>query len=112
MIPELTYGLGVSVGELATDDDLVRPCPVEVAAGLVELAEEVADVVLGTLVQDPEVGGSSMAAYLQRRTDGQKRIRKCNIDREEDDVLPQTGTERQRSVGGALADAVVVGHLF
>ena len=53
-----------------------------------------------------------MAAYLQKRADGQKRIRKCNIDREEDDVLPQTGTERQRSVGGALADAVVVGHLF
>ena len=72
MIPELTCGLGVSAGELAADDDLVRSCPVEVAAGLVELVEEVADVVLGTRVQDSEVGGSSMAAYLQRGTDGQK----------------------------------------
>jgi len=42
--------------------------------GLVELAEEVVDVVLGTLVQDSEVGGSSMAAYLQIRADGRKQI--------------------------------------
>ena len=50
MIPKLTCGLGVGAGELAVDDDLVRPCPVEVAVGLVELAEEVADVILGTLI--------------------------------------------------------------
>ena len=50
MIRELTRGLGVGAGELAADDDLVRPCLVEVAAGLVELAEEVANVVLGTRV--------------------------------------------------------------
>ena len=50
MIRELTCGLGVGAGELAADDDLVRPCLVEVAAGLVELAEEVADVVLGTRI--------------------------------------------------------------
>ena len=35
----------------------------------------------------------------------------CSIDREEDNVLPQTGTERRRSIGGGLADALVVGHL-
>ena len=57
MIRELTCGLGVGADELAADDDLVRPCPVEVAVGLVELAEEVADVVLGTRIQYPEVGG-------------------------------------------------------
>ena len=111
MTPELTCGLGVGAGELVADDDLVRPCPVEVTAGLVELAEEVADVVLGTRVQDPEVGGSSMAAYLQKRAYGQKQIRKCNIDREEDDLLPQTGMKRPRSIGGTLVDALVAGHL-
>ena len=58
MTPELTCGLGVGAGELAADDDLVHSCLVEVAAGLVELAEEVADGVLGTRVQDPEVGGA------------------------------------------------------
>ena len=68
MIRELTCGLGVGADELAADDDLVRPCPVEVAVGLVELAEEVADVVLGTRIQYPEVGGSSMAAYLQKKS--------------------------------------------
>ena len=50
MIPKLTCDLGVGAGELAADDDLVHPCPVEVTAGLVELAEEVMDVVLGTRV--------------------------------------------------------------
>ena len=57
MVPKFTCGLGVGAGELAADDDLVRPCPVEVATGLVELAEEVADVLLGACVQDPEVWG-------------------------------------------------------
>ena len=50
MIPELTCGLGVGAGELAADDDLVRLRPVEVTTGFGELAEEVADVALGTLV--------------------------------------------------------------
>ena len=57
MTPELTCGLGVGAGELVADDDLVRPCPVEVATDLIELAEEVADVLLGACVQDPEVLG-------------------------------------------------------
>jgi len=50
MVPKLTCGLGVGAGELATDDNLVRPCPVEVATGLVELAEEAADVLLSACV--------------------------------------------------------------
>ena len=112
MIPELTYGLGVSVGELATDDDLVRPCPVEVAPGLVELAEEVADVVLGTRVQDLEIGEKLHGSVPTEKSIWSKKIKKCNIDREEDKVLPQTGMKRRRSVGGALADALVVCHLF
>ena len=111
MIPKLTYGLGVSAGELATDDDLVRPCPVEVAAGLVELAEEVADVVLGTRVQDPEVGGELHGSVPTEKSRWSKADQECSIDREEDNVLPQMGTERWRSVGGALTDALVVGHL-
>ena len=50
MVPKLTCGLGVGAGELAVDDYLVRPCPVEVATDLVELAEEVADVLLGACI--------------------------------------------------------------
>ena len=97
MVSELTRGLGVGAGELAADDDLVHSCPIEVAAGLVELAEEVADVVLGTRVQDPEVGGSSMAAYLQRRADGQKQIRDAALIEKKTMAYPRRG----RSGGGA-----------
>ena len=50
MAGKLTCDLGVGVGEMAADDDLIRLCPVEVAAGFDELAEEVADVALSTLV--------------------------------------------------------------
>jgi len=88
MVPKFTCGLGVGADELAADDYLVRPCLIEVATGLVELAEEVADVLLGACVQDPEVWGSSMAAYLQRRADGQKADQRCSIDREENNDLP------------------------
>ena len=45
-----TSSLGVGVGELAADDDLIRLCPVKVVVGFVELAELVADVVLGTRI--------------------------------------------------------------
>ena len=86
---------------------MVCPCPVKVAAGLVELAEEVADVVLGTRVQDLEVGGSSMAVYLQRRADGQKQIRNAALTEKKTMSYPRWGW----SVGGGLADALVVGHL-
>ena len=41
---------GVGIGELATDHNLIRLRSVGVVVGLVELAEEVADVVLGTRV--------------------------------------------------------------
>ena len=57
MAGKLTCDLGVGVGVLAADDDLVRLRPVEVAAGFGKLAEEVADVSLSTLVQGLEVGG-------------------------------------------------------
>jgi hypothetical protein len=50
MTGKLTCSPGVSVGELAANDDLVCLCPVEVAAGFGELAKEVVDVVLSTLV--------------------------------------------------------------
>ena len=35
MFPKLTCSFGVGTGELAADDGLVRPCPVEVATDLV-----------------------------------------------------------------------------
>ena len=52
----LTGDLGVGVGELATDDDLVRLRPVELAAGFVPLAEEVAVEALSAFIQGLEVG--------------------------------------------------------
>ena len=42
---------------MAADDDLIHLCPVEVAVGFGELAEEVRDVTLGALIQVLEVGG-------------------------------------------------------
>ena len=111
MIRELTCGLGVGAGELVADDHLVCPCPVKVAAGLVELAEEVADVVLGTRVQDLEIGEKLHGSVPTEKSIWSKADKKCSIDREEDNILPQTGTQRRRSVGGGLADALVVGHL-
>ena len=50
MARELTCNLGVGIGELAADDDLIRLRPAEVTTGFGELAEEVADVALGTLI--------------------------------------------------------------
>ena len=47
---ELTSDLGVGIAELAANDDLIRLCPVKVTAGLVALAEEVADEALGALI--------------------------------------------------------------
>jgi len=111
MVPKLTCGLGVGAGELAADDDLVRPCPVEVATGLVELAEEVADVLLGACVQDPEVWGEFHGGVSTEKSRWSKADQRCSIDREENNDLPQTGAERQRSIKGTLTDALVVGHL-
>ena len=53
----LTGDLGVGIGELAADDDLIGLRPVEITAGLVALAKEVADEPLGALIQVLEVGG-------------------------------------------------------
>ena len=50
MAGNLTGSPGVGVAELAADNDLIHLRSVEIAVGLVELAEEVVDVVLGTLV--------------------------------------------------------------
>jgi hypothetical protein len=111
MVPKLTCGLGVGTGELAADDDLVHPCPDEVATGLIELAEEVADVLLGACVQDPEVWGEFHGSVSTEKSRWSKVDRRCSIDREENNDLPQIGAERWRSIGGALADALVVGHL-
>ena len=56
MVGKLTGGPGVGIGELATEHNLIRLRPIEVVAGLSELAEEVTDVLLGACIQDPEVG--------------------------------------------------------
>ena len=50
MAEKFTGDLGVSVGELTEDDNLIHLRRVKLAAGLVPLAEEVADVVLGALI--------------------------------------------------------------
>ena len=83
MIRELTCGLGVGASELAADDDLVRLCPVEVTAGIGELAEEVADVALGAFVQSLEVGrelDGDVSAEMKRWLEADLR---CGIDKEE-----------------------------
>ena len=88
MVPKLTCGLGVGAGEMASNDDLVRPCSVEVTMDLVELAEEVADVVLGTRIQDPEVGGELHGIVPTEKSRWSKAYQRCSIDREENNDLP------------------------
>jgi hypothetical protein len=50
MARRLTGDPGVGIRELATDDDPVGLCHIELAAGLIPLAEEVADEALGALI--------------------------------------------------------------
>ena len=109
MAEKLTCDLGVGVGELATDNDLVRLRLVEVTAGFGELAEEVADVALGTLIQGLEVGGELDGDIsTEMRSD---RDLRCSIGGRMN-VLPEAGTERQSSAGRSLAGVLVAGHLF
>jgi len=48
----LTGNPSVGEGELAADDDLIRLRPIELAAGLILLTEEVTDELLGALIRD------------------------------------------------------------
>jgi len=94
---KLTCDLGVGVGELSADNDLVHLCPVEVMAGFGELAEEVADVALSTLVQGLEVGGELHGGVsVEMMSDGDLR---CSIDKK-DECLTRGGDrvaeERQK----------------
>ena len=50
MVGSLTGSPGVGVGEVTADNDLICLWLVKIAKGFVELAEEVADVVLGTRI--------------------------------------------------------------
>jgi len=80
---KLTCNLGVGVGELAADDDLIRLRPVKVTAGLVALAEEVADEALGGLIQILEVGGDlgvGISVEMRRWLDADL---KCSIGEKE-----------------------------
>ena len=109
MAEKLTCDLGVGVGELATDNDLVRLRLVEVTAGFGELAEEVADVALGTLIQGLEVDGElNGGVSAEMKSDGDLR---CNIGGKMN-ILPEVGTEWWRSIERSLAGALVAGHLF
>jgi len=97
MAGRLTCDLGVGVGVLAADDDLVRLRPVEVAAGFGKLAEEVADVAQSTLVQGLEVGGELDGGIsAEIRSDGDLR---CDIGGK---VISYP--RRGRSGGGAPED--------
>jgi len=79
MAGKLTCDLGVGIGEVTTDDNLVRLHPIKVTAGFGELAEEVADVALGKLVQGLEVGGElDGGVFAEMRSDGNLR---CSTDR-------------------------------
>ena len=105
----LTCDLGVGVGEMAADDDLIHLCPVEVTAGFGELAEEVVDVTLGALIRVLEVGGElNGGVSAGMRSDGNLR---CNIG-EWMNALPLVGAERRRSAGRSLTGALVASHLF
>jgi len=50
VVGSFTGSPGVGVGEVTADNDQIRLCPVKVVVGFVELAELVADVVLGTRI--------------------------------------------------------------
>ena len=111
MAGKLTCDLGVGVGELVADDDLVCLRPIEVTAGFSELAEEVTDVAFGTLVQGLEVGGDlsgGVSAEMRRWSGADLR---CGIDKK-NDVLPKAWTKRWRGSGRTLAGALVAGHLL
>ena len=111
MVGKLTGGPSVGIGELATEDNLICLRPIEVVAGLSELAEEVAEVLLGACVQDLEVGRWLHSGVPARRSKCSETDQRYSTDGEGDNDLPQTGAERRRSVGGALANALVVGHM-
>jgi len=82
MARKLTCGFGVGIGELTAVDDLVRLCPVEVTAAIGKLAEEVADVALGTLVQGLEVVGElDGGVSAEIRSDEDLR---CSIDKKDE----------------------------
>jgi len=93
---------------LAADDDLIRLCPVEITAGLSELAEEVADEPLGTLIQVLEVGGKlgvSVSTKKRKRSDADL---KSGIGGKREVSYPRRG----RSAGGTFADTLVASHLL
>jgi len=84
---------------MAADDNLIRLCPVEVAAGFGSLAEEVADVTLGALIPVLEVGGElngGVSAEIRKWSDGDLR---CSIDRKDECLTPSgdgAAEERRR----------------
>ena len=68
---------------MAADDDLIHLCPVEVAAGFSELAEEVTDVTMGALIQVLEVGwklNGGVSAKMRRWSEADLRY---GIDKQE-----------------------------
>ena len=96
----LTGNLGVGVGELAAEDDLICLCPIEIAAGLVALAEEVADEPLGALIQVLEVGrelGVGIPKEIGKWSDVDL---KYDISGEREEAYPRRGRaaeERRKS---------------
>ena len=96
MVRGRTCNLGVGEGELAADDDLICLRPVNIAAGLIALAEEVMDEPLGALIQVLEVGGElgvGVPTEIRKWSDA---CLKCSISREREASYPRRG----RSGGG------------
>ena len=71
--------------------------PIKIAAGLVALAEEVADQPLGTFVQVLEVGGELGVGVSTEKRKWSDADLKCGISREREASYPRRG----RSGGGA-----------
>ena len=104
MARKLTCNLGVGIGELAADDDLICLCPVKVTRGPRCIAEKVADEALGAHIQVLEIGGElgvGVSAKMRRWSDADL---KCGIGEKE------TRTERRRSAGRTFASTLVAGH--
>ena len=82
MAGKQTCDFGVGVGEMAADNNLVRLHPIKVMAGFGELAKEVVNVALGTLVQGLEVVGElDGGVSAEIRSDEDLR---CSIDKKDE----------------------------
>ena len=94
------------------DDDLICLRPVKIAEGLIALVEEVTDESRGALIQVLEVGGELGIDVSTREEEVIRCRSKVRHWLKKRSILPETGTKRWRSTGGALAGTLIAGHLL